>query len=205
MIADPEPMTEAPPETPSETRRQRIKALLGSRSVVLVGMMGAGKSAVGKRLGQELNLPFKDADLEIEAAAKMSIPDIFARHGEPFFRDKERRVISRLLGEAEPIVLATGGGAFMNEETRTLIAERAVSIWLKADLDTLMKRVRRKSNRPLLQTPDPEGTLRDLLGRREPVYAEATLTVLSRDVPHEVVLEEVLHELHRYLSEHGHG
>ncbi|MFN8831291.1 MAG: shikimate kinase [Labrys sp. (in: a-proteobacteria)] len=197
-------MTDTPPQTPSEMRRQRIRARLGGRSVVLVGMMGAGKSAVGKRLGQELNLPFKDADLEIEAAAKMTIPDIFAQHGEPFFRDKERRVIARLLGEAEPIVLATGGGAFMNEETRALVAACAVSIWLKADVDTLMKRVRRKSNRPLLQTADPEGTLREILARREPVYAEAMVTVQSRDVPHEVVLEEVLHDLDGYLGEHPH-
>ncbi len=193
-------MTDLPPEKSPEARRNRVRAGLSGRSIVLVGMMGAGKSAVGKRLSQDLALPFKDADTEIENAAKMSIPDIFARHGEPFFRDKERRIISRLLSEKAPIVLATGGGAFMNDETRALILSDAVSIWLKADLDTLMKRVRRKSNRPLLQTPDPEGTMRGLLKKREPVYALANITVHSRDVPHDAVLDDVMSAIEQYLG-----
>jgi shikimate kinase len=140
---------------PSITRQ------LGARSIVLVGLMGAGKSTVGRRLAQKLGLPFRDADHEIEAAAGMSIPDIFSIHGEAYFRDGERRVIGRLLQEG-PMVLATGGGAYMNEETRARIAENGVSVWLRADLDVLMRRVRKRATRPLLQNPDPEGTMRPI-------------------------------------------
>jgi len=181
-------------------RERALAAALGRRSIVLVGMMGAGKSAVGKRLGQRLGLEFRDADTEIELAAKKSIPEIFASDGEPFFRDKERRVIARLLQDCEPQVLATGGGAYMNEETRELIRTRAVSIWLKADFDVLMRRVRRKPTRPLLQTADPEATLRGLIDKRYPVYAQADVTVLSRDVAHEMVLDDVLAALEDYLK-----
>lgn len=187
-------------ESPARSRIEAIKLALGQRSIVLVGMMGAGKSAVGKRLGNAMGLPFKDADVEIEAAATMSIPDIFALHGEAFFRDKERRIIARLLTDGRPIVLATGGGAYMNEETRETIRQRAVSIWLRAEFDVLFRRVKRKANRPLLQNPDPEGTLRTLIMIRDPIYAEADVSVESRDVAHEVVLTETLDAIARHLG-----
>src|SRR5947208_7127048 len=148
----------ASPATASTSQDAEITAALGMRSVVLVGMMGAGKSTIGRRLSSRLRLPFMDADTEIEAAAGMSIPDIFENHGEPHFRDGEARVIARLL-EGGPAVLATGGGAFMREETRHRILDKAVSIWLKADADTIMKRVKRRADRPLLQTADPTATV----------------------------------------------
>ena len=182
-------------------RGHPISRQLGSRSLVLVGLMGAGKSTVGRRLAQTLKLPFRDADHEIEAAAGMTIPDIFAIYGEAYFRDGERRVIARLLQEG-PMVLATGGGAYMSEETRTGIKERAVSIWLKADLEVLLKRVRKRSNRPLLQNPDPEGTMRKLMDIRYPVYAQADLTVESHEAPHDRVVNEVLKALKSWLAAH---
>ena len=184
-----------------DERDRAIASALDGRSVVLVGMMGAGKTAVGRRLAARLGLPFKDADAEIEAAAQKSIPEIFATDGEIFFRDKERRVVARILAEHGPIVLATGGGAFMHPQTREAIRSMAVSIWLKADFDVLMRRVRRKSNRPLLKTPDPEATLRALMDTRYPVYALADVTVVSRDVPQDVVLDDVLRALDSYLGE----
>ncbi len=164
------------------------------RSLVLVGLMGAGKSSVGKRLAARLGLPFFDADTEIEKAAGASIPDIFAEHGETAFRDGERRVIARLL-EQSPIVLATGGGAFMNEETRARIRERALSVWLKAELDVLVRRCARRSNRPLLLQGDPRSVLAGLMAQRYPVYAEADITVLTGDGPHEGVVERIIAEL----------
>jgi shikimate kinase len=175
-----------------------IVAALGTRLVVLVGMMGAGKSTVGRRLATRLRLPFVDADTEIEAAAGMSIPEIFEAHGEPHFRDGEARVIARLLDNG-PGLLATGGGAFMREETRRRIADKAVSIWLRADADVIMRRVRRRADRPLLHTPDPEGTVSRLISEREPVYQHADLTILSRDVPHEKIVEECIAALHAKL------
>src|SRR5246127_4507446 len=159
-----------------------ILALLDKRLIVLVGMMGAGKSTIGRRRAARLNLPFVDADTEIEAAAGMTIPEIFEVHGEPHFRDGEARVIARLL-DSGPSVLATGGGSFMREETRRRIAEKAVSIWLKADPEIIMRRVRRRADRPLLQTADPAATVNRLLGEREPIYERADLTIASRDVP----------------------
>jgi shikimate kinase len=147
-----------------------------------------------------LGLEFHDADAEIEAAAQKSIPEIFAEDGEPFFRDKERRVIARLLDCPVPIVLATGGGAFMSAETRDNIRARGVSVWLKADFDVLMRRVRRKANRPLLKTADPEATLRGLIELRYPVYAQADVTVHSRDVSHDVVIDEVTAALEAHLA-----
>lgn len=171
---------------------------LGRRSIVLVGMMGSGKSSVGQRLAQRLHLPFVDADHEIEAAAGMSIPDIFSTRGEPEFRAGERRVIARLLASG-PCVLATGGGAFMNDMTRAAIAQAGVSVWLRADLDVLMRRVRKRSNRPLLHTADPEGTMRRLLVEREPIYALADLMVVSRDEAHEVVVDAILYKLSQHL------
>jgi shikimate kinase len=175
-----------------------ITAALGARSIVLVGMMGAGKSTIGRRLSARLRLPFLDADTEIEAAAGMSIPDIFEAHGEPHFRDGEARVIARLL-DSGPAVLATGGGAFMREETRNRIGDKAVSIWLKADADIIMKRVKRRADRPLLQTADPLATVGRLIEEREPVYRHANLTIWSRDVPHEKIVDECLEGLHALL------
>src|SRR6201747_2333181 len=165
----------AAPATTSTSQEAEITAALGARSVVLVGMMGAGKSTIGRRLSARLRLPFLDADIEIETAAGMSIPDIFETHGEPHFRDGEARVIARLLDNG-PGVIATGGGAFMREETRRPIRDKAVSIWLKADVDVIMKRIKRRADRPLLQTEDPVATVARLLEVREPVYQGAELT-----------------------------
>jgi shikimate kinase len=188
-----------PTVTASLSLDAEIASALGKRCVVLIGMMGAGKSTIGRRMAARLHLPFVDADTEIEAAAGMSIPDIFETHGEPHFRDGEARVIARLL-DGGPAVIATGGGAFMREETRGRIHDKAVSIWLKADADVIMKRVRRRSDRPLLQNADPEGTVSRLLGEREPVYGTADLTILSRDVPHDKIVDECLEALHAKLS-----
>ena len=185
--------------TPITEAALDLRQRLGARSIVLVGMMGSGKSTVGSRLAARLALPFVDADHEIEVAAGMSIPDIFASRGEAEFRAGEQRVIARLLTQG-PQVLATGGGAFMNADTRARIAERGVSIWLKADPDTLMRRVRKRGNRPLLQTSDPEATLRALLAEREPVYALADLTVTSRDDPHDVVVEAAREAVEQWLE-----
>lgn len=173
---------------------------LGRRTLVFVGMMGSGKTSVGKRLAQRLGLPFVDADTAIETAAGMTIPEIFANRGEPDFRAGERRVIARLLQQGHQ-VLSTGGGAFMNEETRTAIAAHGISIWLKADHEVLIRRVRKRVNRPLLQTQDPEATMRNLLIVREPIYALADLTIQSRDEPHDVVVDDVVAALHQYLTE----
>ena len=179
-----------------------VRERLGQRSIVLVGLMGAGKSTVGRRLAARLDLPFKDADAEIEAAAGMSVSDIFVTHGEPYFREGERRVIGRLLQEG-PIVLATGGGAFMHADTRARIAEVGVSIWLKAELDVLMRRVRKRSNRPLLKNTDPESSMRQLMAARQPVYALADITVESRDIPHDRVVDDALDALVAWMSVDG--
>jgi shikimate kinase len=188
---------------PSASQEAEITAALGARSVVLVGMMGAGKSTVGRRLSARLRLPFRDADSEIELAhAGMTIPEIFAAHGEPYFRDGEARVIARLL-DSGPTVLATGGGAFMREETRSRIRSQAVSIWLKADADVIMRRVKRRADRPLLQTADPAATIGRLIGEREPVYQHADLTIWSRDVPHEKIVDECIEALHARLCGDG--
>jgi shikimate kinase len=173
--------------------RERGAAWIG-QPIVLVGLMGAGKSTVGRRLATRLGLPFVDADTEIEAAAGMSIPEIFEAHGEPHFRDGEARVIARLL-ENGPGVLATGGGSFMREETRRRISEKAVSIWLKADPDVILRRVKRRVDRPLLQTADPAATVTRLLGEREPVYEHADITIASREVPHDKIVDECIDAL----------
>ena len=186
-------------EEAGEPIEARLRRALGLRSIVLVGLMGAGKSTVGRRLASRLGLIFKDADLEIEAAAGLTIPDIFAIYGEPSFRDGEARVISRLL-RAGPLVLATGGGAYLRESTRVRISESAVSVWLKADLDVLMRRVRKRGNRPLLQTDDPEATMRDLMEVRHPVYAAADVMVISREVSHDRVVQDVLEALDVHLN-----
>jgi shikimate kinase len=172
---------------------------LGERSVVLVGLMGCGKSSVGRRLASRLGLLFVDADEEIERVAAKSIVEIFADHGEAYFRDGERRVIARLLANG-PQVLATGGGAFINPETRAKIRERGISIWLRADLPVLMRRVSKRENRPLLKTADPEATMRDLIDKRYPVYAEADIMIDSRDVPHDVIVNEAISALKSKLA-----
>ncbi len=169
----------------------RIAAALGQRSLVLVGMMGAGKSSIGRKLAAKLTLPFVDADAEIERAAGMSISDIFEKHGEPYFRAGEARVIARLL-DGGPQVLATGGGAFMNAESRAAIRAKGISVWLKADYDVLMRRIKRRSDRPMLKTDDPGETLKQLLQERDPIYAEADIIVHSRDVPHETIIAEII-------------
>lgn len=177
-----------------------IVTRLGRRSIVLIGMMGVGKSSIGRRLGARLGIPFVDADAEIEAAAGMSIADIFARHGEAAFRSGESRVIARLL-DGGPQVLATGGGAVMNPDTRALIKEKGVSVWLSADFDLLMRRIsKRKAERPMLHTADPAATLSSLLAEREPIYAQADLTVQSREVPHDAVVNEIVAALDAFLA-----
>jgi shikimate kinase len=181
-----------------------VVAALKSRSLVLVGMMGAGKSSIGRRLAARLDLQFVDADAEIEKAAGMSIPDIFATRGEAEFRAGEARVIARLLDGA-PQVLATGGGAYMNADTRAAIAARGVSIWLKAELDVLMRRIKRRQDRPLLRTEDPGATLRALIEERYPVYALADLTVQSREVPHDKIVDEIVVALADYVGACGGG
>lgn len=175
-------------------RQSRARALvsrLNGRPLVLVGMMGAGKTTVGRRLANRLGRQFIDSDEEIERAAQMTIPEIFEQRGEAEFRAGETRVIARLLKE-EDIVLATGGGAFVNPETRALVKASAVSVWLKADLDVLFERVSRRSNRPLLKTADPKGTLEKLIAERYPIYEEADVTVISREVPQDQVAADVI-------------
>ena len=172
---------------------------LRARTITLVGLMGVGKTSVGKRLAAALDLPFRDADNEVEAAAGRSIPDIFADLGEAAFREGERRVIARLLDEP-PHVLATGGGAFMNAETRALIKSRSVSVWLRADVEVLARRVGRKDNRPLLAGKDPLVVLRDLAEIRYPIYAEADILVDSGDAPHHVTVDNVIKALSAYLE-----
>lgn len=171
-----------------------VKARLGQRSLVLVGLMGCGKSAIGRRLATRLGLPFADADDEIEQAHKKSISEIFADHGEAYFRDGERRVIARLLGGG-PRVLATGGGAFMNADTRAAIRANGVSIWLRAELPVLLRRVAKRDTRPLLKRGDPETIMRNLMETRYPVYADADVTIESRDVAHDVIVAEILQAL----------
>lgn len=178
---------------------EAIRAALDRRSIVLIGMMGVGKSSIGRRLAARLAIPFVDADTEIEKAAGMSISDIFARHGEADFRGGEARVISRLL-ESGPQVLATGGGAFMNEGTRAAIKAKGVSIWLSAEYEVLLRRIsKRKNERPMLQTDNPDETLRHLLEVREPTYALADLTVQSREGPHDMIVAEIVSVLAAYL------
>jgi shikimate kinase len=180
-----------------DDRQERLLAIrkaLGPRSVVLIGLMGAGKTAVGRRLANRLDLPFIDADSEIEVAAGASISEIFAEHGEAYFRQGERKVIARLL-ENGPQVLATGGGAYMNPDTRANIKAHGLSVWLKADIKVLMKRVGRRDNRPLLTAGDPEKVMKRLMEERYPVYAEADVTVESRDVPHDVIVGAVIDSL----------
>ena len=161
------------------------------RTIALVGMMGAGKSSIGRRLATRLKVPFQDADDEIEQAAGCTVADIFARYGEPAFRDGERKVIERLLGEP-PHVLATGGGAFIDPDTRARIKECAVSVWIKAPVDILLARVKRKDDRPLLKSGGPREILERLLKEREPIYAEADIAVGSENGPHAEAVERIV-------------
>ena len=171
-----------------------VRQRLGNRPIVLVGLMGAGKTSVGRRLAEKLGIAFVDADHEIEAAAGQPIKDIFAEHGEAYFREGERRVIQRLLGNGAQ-VLATGGGAYMNDETRARIRAEGVSVWLRAPLPLLMKRVAKRQDRPLLQTEDPEAVMRALMDKRYPIYALADVTVESRDVQHGQMVNDVIRAL----------
>ncbi len=175
------------------------------RPLVLVGLMGAGKTSVGKRLAALLGVPFADSDTEIETAAHMTIPEIFARYGEPAFRDVERRVLARLVAEA-PRVLATGGGAFVEPRTREAIAGRGTSVWLRADLDLLWDRVRDRPGRPLLATADPKAALADLMDRRTPLYALADVTVDSRrGASHEAMARSIVEAVEAHDAAHPHA
>ncbi|MCF6301941.1 MAG: shikimate kinase [Devosiaceae bacterium] len=175
---------------------------IGPVPLVLVGMMGAGKTSVGRRLATHMGRKFLDSDLEIEAAAGMSIEDFFATHGEADFRVGETKVIQRLLGESN-IVLATGGGAFINPLTRDIIKKQSVCVWIRADFDLLFARVSRKSNRPLLQTPNPKQTLKNLIDARYPIYQKADVIITSRDVPHETVVNDIIEGLNVYFQKTG--
>jgi shikimate kinase len=178
----------------------RVLARLGKRCIVLVGMMGAGKTSIGRRLANLLHLPFLDADAEIEKAANLTVAEIFSKHGEADFREGERRVVARLLASG-PAVLATGGGAYMSEETRERCRVEGVTIWLKADAPVLLDRVRKKGNRPLLDRPNPEAVMRQLLAEREPIYGLADITIASREGPHQAVIGDIISALDAYLSE----
>jgi shikimate kinase len=188
-----------------ESLSEVIVRRLGRRAIVFVGMMGSGKSAIGRLVADSLGLPFADSDAEIVAAAGMSIPEIFEKFGEEHFRTGERRVVSRLLGEG-PIVLSLGGGAFMAEETRNDIAQRGVSVWLKADADLLMSRVmRRPKSRPLLQTADPRATLAELLEKRTPIYSLADIHVESSKLSKRQTADDVLSALGEWTEGHPTG
>lgn len=182
-----------------QARAEHLTERLAGRPLVLVGMMGAGKTTVGRRLAARLGRPFLDSDEEIEKAAQMSIPEIFEQRGEPEFRAGETRVIARVLKDGA-VVLATGGGAFVNGETRALVKAEAISVWLKAEIDILFERVSRRNNRPLLRTANPRATLKKLIEERYPIYAEADVTVVSRDVPQDVVADDVIEAVLAYLK-----
>ncbi|OYR28297.1 shikimate kinase [Brucella pseudogrignonensis] len=192
-------MSSTTKQTNLNEQADAVRQLLGAKVVVLVGLMGAGKSTVGRKVATMLGLPFKDADNEIESAARMTVPELFDAYGEAEFRDLERRVILRLL-EDGPMVLATGGGAYMNAETREAIAANGVSIWLNAELDVLMDRVSRRQNRPLLKNDDPRGVMQRLMDVRYPVYALADLHVMTRDDKKEVIARELIDVLTAHLT-----
>jgi len=183
----------------SDAARAELIERLGPRSIVFVGLMGAGKTAIGRRVAGELDIPFLDSDHEIEAASRMTVPELFEAYGEAEFRSLEQRVIARIL-EGGPQVLSTGGGAYMNPLTRAAIVAHGVSVWLKAEIDILMERVAKKQNRPLLKTADPRGTMERLMTERYPVYATADVTVPTRDERKEVIAAEVIEALGRHLT-----
>lgn len=181
-------------QAPADEVHAAVHAALGQRSIVFVGLMGAGKTAIGRKVASALGLPFIDSDHEIESVSRMTIPELFERYGEPEFRALEQRVIARLL-ENGPLVLSTGGGAYMSEQTRTAIAAHGIAVWLKADLDTLMERVAKKQNRPLLKNADPRGVMEKLMADRYPVYAVADVTVVTREERKEIIAAEVVDAL----------
>jgi shikimate kinase len=187
----------APSQSPDHAA---LLARLGRRSIVFVGLMGAGKTAIGRKVAGMLGLPFIDSDHEIENVSRMSIADLFERYGEGEFRALEQRVILRLLTENGPQVLSTGGGAFMNAQTRAAVAEHGVSVWLKAELDLLMERVSKKQDRPLLRNDNPRGVLQRLMEERYPVYATADTTVVTRDERKDVIASEVVEALAAHLE-----
>ena len=176
-----------------------VRKRLGDRTIVFVGLMGAGKTAIGRKVAQALGLPFVDSDHEIESVSRMSIPELFERYGEPEFRALEQRVIERLLRDG-PRVVSTGGGAFMNPHTREAISSNGMSVWLRADLDLLMDRVAKKQNRPLLKNPDPRAVMQRLIEDRYPLYALADVTVETRDTKREIIAAEVLASIARHLG-----
>ena len=190
-------------QNPENDRRNRIIERLGARSIVFIGLMGAGKTAIGRGTAHELGLPFSDSDHEIEYVSRMTIPDLFEEYGEPEFRSLERRVISRLLKDG-PGVVSTGGGAFMNESTRRAIRKKGISIWLKADIETLMARVLRKQNRPLLKNDNPRAIMEELMEQRYPVYGRADITIATRDERKEVITGEVLSALSNHFEMESH-
>ncbi|CAN7647975.1 shikimate kinase [Mesorhizobium sp. LjNodule214] len=191
-------MNALPANPPGEGHAELLERL-GKRSIVFVGLMGAGKTAIGRKVAAMLALPFIDSDQEIESVSRMTVPELFERYGETEFRALEQRVILRLL-ENGPQVLSTGGGAFMNAQTREAIAGHGVSVWLKAELDLLMERVSKKQNRPLLKNPDPRAVLERLMAERYPVYATSDVTVLTRDDRKEVIAAEVVNALCRHFG-----
>ncbi|WP_192182435.1 shikimate kinase [Mesorhizobium amorphae] len=191
-------MNALPANPPGEGHAELLERL-GKRSIVFVGLMGAGKTAIGRKVAAMLALPFIDSDQEIESVSRMTVPELFERYGEAEFRALEQRVILRLL-ENGPQVLSTGGGAFMNAQTREAIAGHGVSVWLKAELDLLMERVSKKQNRPLLKNPDPRAVLEQLMAERYPVYATSDVTVPTRDDRKEVIAAEVVNALCRHFG-----
>lgn len=176
-----------------------IRHWIGKRSVVFIGLMGAGKTAIGRKVAGHLGLDFIDSDHEIESVSRMTVPELFEKYGEAEFRSLEGRVLSRLLKNG-PRVVSTGGGAYMNERTRRVIARHGISVWLKADLDVLMERVRRRQNRPLLKTDDPQAVMRNLMELRYPVYAGADITIQSRDVSKDQIASEVIEGLEMLMK-----
>ncbi len=182
-----------------QTLTASIRDILGRRVIVFVGLMGAGKTAIGRKVAQSLGLPFMDSDHEIESVSRMTIPELFERYGEPEFRALEQRVITRLV-RTGPCVVSTGGGAYMDPVSRDAIRSHGVSVWLKADIDTLMERVAKKKNRPLLKAPDPRAVMRKLIDDRYPVYALADVTVTTRDAQRDTIAREVLEALGARLA-----
>lgn len=179
---------------------ERVRAGIGTKTLVLVGLMGAGKTSVGRKLAQTLQLPFADSDHEIESVSRMTVPELFEAYGEAEFRALEQRVVTRLIADG-PAVIGTGGGAFMNADTRAAIRANGISIWLKADLDTLMDRVARRQNRPLLKNSDPRAVMRKLMEDRYPVYGEADVTIVSRDARHGTIAAEIIEAVDARLAQ----
>ncbi len=192
-------MNSALQQTTEPDKLAAIGKALGRKSIVFVGLMGAGKTAIGRGTAQALGLPFADSDHEIEHVSRMTVPELFEEYGESEFRSLERRVIARLL-KGGPAVISTGGGAFMSDSTRRAIRAKGISVWLKADLDTLMTRVLRKQNRPLLKHSDPRAKMAELMEKRYPVYAEADITITSRDERKEIITNEAIAAIADFLG-----